>query len=370
MDEEALHRNLIRVMWGYEAIVIATCFVAGLILATSGGGSPILSLPLLLIAAAEMMRIPLAAWSTRLPFYGQILGAIVLLAIAVGSFEGLSLAFEQFVNARVIRVMEIQNELNLAKDVLDQKNKLLEDAEDVERHAEDARNKVSHDLEVLTKNQPQGMSTENGRAGLINARTVSRQVGSHLAQVRDLRSDEKSAMRKVESALKSIDEIKRNEVGPATTIYNGILNRLEIEKQSSPMHRLGATIYGVKVKDLTEDQFETVKKYAVFGLAGAFATLSMLVSIVAHTPPKGASESKLSRAFRAYLARRRKKLTIQKPVEVPGPERVVLKWVAYDFNTGRRINPDLTLGESADVKKSENSNNDHAPFVDLNNQAI
>jgi hypothetical protein len=63
---------------------------------------------------------------------------------------------------------------------------------------------------------------------------------------------------------------------------------LDDELQQSVMHQLGASLFGVRVSDLSEDRFNLLKRYAVLGLAGAFSLLSAIVSIVAAQNPRPA----------------------------------------------------------------------------------
>lgn len=365
MDQETLQRNLMRVLWGYEVIVILTCLIAGAYLAKSGGGDPFLSLPLLLIAAAEMMRIPLAAWSTRLPTFGQILGALVLLAIAVGSFEGLTLAFEQFVSNRVVTVMDKEEALTKAKDALETKRLAITSTEEELNFAKDDKEAKARKVLSLQENRPEKQGTTGRECINVRGRRCLDQkiVDNNAGEFRDYKSrlnaanlEEQRASDKVASLQKKLSELQKADITPLIAQVKEAEHDLYKQRSLSPMHRLGATIYGVKVIDLTEDQFETVKKWAIFGLAGAFATLSMLVSIVAHTAPKDQKESKLSKAIRAYLARRRKKLVIEKIVEVPGPQQIVHKWIPFDAKSGLRIKPDLTLGEHHETNSEAGSN--------------
>jgi hypothetical protein len=115
------------------------------------------------------------------------------------------------------------------------------------------------------------------------------------------------------------------------------------------MHKLAASVLGVKVADLSEGQFETVKRWGVLGLSAAFATLSAAVSLVAHAPEHTGEETKLARAIRAYIARRRKAVVrivekrveieksveVEKRVEIPGPEKTIIRWLPAAEPAGR-----------------------------------
>ena len=91
------------------------------------------------------------------------------------------------------------------------------------------------------------------------------------------------------------------------------------------MHRIAASWFGVRPADLGDRRFSTFRKWAVGGLSVSLAIMSALIAWLAFQKPRPENESKLARAIRAYLARRRKPIVrvVEKTVEVPGPERVV-----------------------------------------------
>lgn len=103
----------------FEACVISITAYTGLNMAVARGGSFAMALPLLMIAAAETLRIPLSGYAAQLSWPKQILAGLVLIAIALGSAEGLSLAFEQFVNNRVVSISQAQRSFLKAKAIVD-----------------------------------------------------------------------------------------------------------------------------------------------------------------------------------------------------------------------------------------------------------
>lgn len=113
-------RRLWIVLVMYETLVIAIVAGAGLNIAMMGGGSIAMAAPLLLISYAEALRIPLSALATRLRWGGQVLAAVALLAIAVGSAEGLAVAFEAFLQNRVVDIMRANGAVDRAQRAVDQ----------------------------------------------------------------------------------------------------------------------------------------------------------------------------------------------------------------------------------------------------------
>ena len=86
--------------------------------------------------------------------------------------------------------------------------------------------------------------------------------------------------------------------------------------EDSPVHRIAAAIFGVSASKLTFEQFSNFRFWAISGVSISLASMSALVGWLAFQEPAPKGESKLSRALRAYLARKRKPIvrTVVKPV--------------------------------------------------------
>ena len=375
-DDISARRTLKTGLWITEGAVIAITAWSGFNLATGHGGSAAMAAPLLLIAAIETMRVPLAGWSTRVGTAGRIGAALALGAIGLMSFEGLSLAFEQFVNNRVVTVSHLQHDVEKAQHSLDRivATRTTADGDISELTAEvraldDAITQLSKD-----KPSPPSLSKTNcggGRdkhnkpnptyscgADVGAAKGYQAQVDAYNERLNGLLNARKSKQGMIDTAhgkATSIDET------PAMDAVANAKQALSEELMLSPMHRLAASIYRVPVSEVTERQFNTVKNFAVFGLAGAISVITMLVSLVAHAEAKREKKpGRVANAIRAWIARKRKPLKIVRVVEVPGPEtivekrvdvpgptrdRVVFRYVPYSLETGLQIKPDGSPGE-------------------------
>lgn len=361
MTHEILQRRLMRFLWVYEAAVISACLIGGGLIALSQGGSVAMAAPLFLIAVAEMLRVPVSGLATRIGFSGRVLSGVVLIAIAVISFEGLSMIFETFLDNRTAAVLHAQRDFDRASDVLFEKQQVADKAGstlDVAKSKVAALDAGIADKERAAPTQP-GFSgkTCSGAGGRAVTCSSDRQARAdyssaqkvHIATLIDLRSQRRAAQVELDKAAAVLATV--NTTGETRAVADA-RQVLTDTKMLSPMHKLAASVLGVKVADLTEGQFETVKRYGVLGLAGAFATLSAAVSIVAHQPEHTGGESKLARAMRAYIARRRKKVvairevpvireieverTVEKIVEVP-VRQTIIRHVPIDFRNGRNL---------------------------------
>jgi hypothetical protein len=129
----------------------------------------------------------------------------------------------------------------------------------------------------------------------------------------------KAAQKAVDEAVAELDK-----AGDVTTANSDAAEAKAADiriRAESVMHRAAAAWFGVDTADLTTTQFQTFKKWALIGLAGSTATATMLAGLVIGMAERDGRGSKLTRALRAYIARRRKKLVrivetiVEKPVD-------------------------------------------------------
>jgi hypothetical protein len=326
--DDAIQRRLFIALAAYEVCVIGVTAWAGANIALTGGGSLAMAAPLLLIAAAEALRIFVAGWASRVSFFSKMLALLVLAAISVASFEGLSLAFEVFLTNRITHITTMQRDLRAAESRLaDASAKQTTTRDDVARI--DAAIK---DAVAQTPQQPSlSGKTCAGKRGPATCtgdtaaqRNYLATVKAHNAEIAQLRAERARVQQAADVAA------------PTGQLSNDVMDardRLNAELQQSPMHRLSATWFGVTVDQLSQAQFEAVRRVAIGGLAGSLAVLSMLVSVVAHAPAKSNEPSKLSRAVRAYVARRRK--AVVRVVEVPAGIKTVIRYLPVDARPKR-----------------------------------
>jgi hypothetical protein len=371
-DNDTIRRRLKGVLYTTEASVIAITAWSGYNMSTGHGGSMAMAMPLFLIAAAESVRVPLAGWATRVSTAGKVGACIALGAISIMSFEGLSMAFEQFINNRVVTVMHAAHAVEKDQRSVD--------------HISEARSLADGDLAKLTAEAGtlDGQITELSKtrppalapSTRVCMAPVKNKKGQIISQTRIPCKDDLENNKTQRDSIKNYDErlnalladrkSKQDMIAAAhgkvtaldSTAANDALlaakQTLDEELQLSPMHRLAASLYRVPISAVTEEQFNAVKNYAMFGLAGAISVLTMLVSLVAHSQARvDIKPGKVRNAIRAFIARRRKPIKVTKVVEIktpvevnaPGKETVRIKWMAYDHATGRRINLDGKLGE-------------------------
>jgi hypothetical protein len=334
---DALRRRLFVVLVGYEIAIVSVIMATGVSIALASGGTIAAAAPIIVIGLAESMRIPLAGWSVKLSAAGKMLAWLTLLAIALASFEGLALVFSIYIDNRLSNVLSAQHRLESVQHIVDQ------NASDVSAFTAEIA-ELDAESAALAKSMPQPPAGTNRvctwkgqrvtcAADAIGAATYQTAMKAYDSRLNDITAKRAASQARIDA--------KRNEKGVRQEIEKARQD-LDEELARSPMHRLAASLFGVRVSNLTEDQFGLMKRIAVIGLAGTFATLSMLVSLVVHLEPKSdARPSKLSRAFRAMIAARRKKLRrVEERVRTEFRDKFI--YVPTDPVSGRVLDPDLT----------------------------
>lgn len=345
MNDAPIRRRLWIVLCVYELLVISIVAGAGLNIALTGGGSIAMAAPLLLISCAEALRIPLSAMATRLRWGGQLLAAIALLAIAIGSAEGLAVAFEAFLQNRVVDIMRASAAVDRAQRAVDQiaAERTHDDAAIAGLASEVAQ--LDAQVASLARSMPSPPVASNCTCTWKGQRVTCSADAAAVAAYREALKayDERLAsLTGQRSALQAaVAAARAKQPSAASPEASGALlearQAFEERADQSPVWRLTAAVFGKSVSDVTPAQFAKVKAVVTATLAIGFATLSMAVSIVVHAQLRSERPSKLSRMLRAWLARRRRPIYRDVPGPVQFRDRVI--HIPVDA-LGRVLNPD------------------------------
>ena len=357
-SDDRIRRRLWIVLVLYETAVIAVVVGAGLNIALMGGGSLVLAAPLVLIACAEALRIPLSAMATRLRLSGRLLAAVALVAIAVGSAEGLAVAFEAFLQNRVTEIMHAAHDVERARQVVDKaaSDRALNDISVA--GLTDQVKQLDAEVALLAHSMPTPPAGSNRTCTWKGQRVTCAADAAAIAAYREAMKSYDARLAGLvgqRSALQvKVDAARQQTRASSPEAARALLEAKEAFEEKtgqSPVWRLTAAIFNEDVAAVTEAQFNTVKKFATGTLAITFATLSMVVSVVAHAQLRSA-ESKLARALRKMLAARRKTLRrIRETVRTEIKERVRVLYVPVSA-TGKVIDPDGKRGEPADRSRT------------------
>jgi hypothetical protein len=350
--------------FGAEAVVISTCGIAAIQIATAHGGSIWACAPILTIAAMESLRVPVAMTIPKLKWLGRVAAAALLIAITPLTFEGMALAFEQFMHQRVVEVAVAQTKVDEAEQVLENvRRDLASRATELDRLNQEVKDAEAHRVEIAQQ-QPtmQSLPQASKCNGYYKGKPVTYDCSNKdLAQkVEKTNAEARSAydqqlklasdqVTKARDALRAAEASPQpNEPIPAAELQKA-KSVLEEAKANSVMHRAAAAWFGVDGGNLSSEQFETFKKWAMYGLAAATATVTMIAGFVSNMPRRDGKPTKLDRAIRAYFARRRKKLVriVEKVKTAPGLKVLEIKYVPFDPASGRLINQDGSAGDFA-----------------------
>ena len=359
-DAVVRHRLWI-VLLAYESLVIAIVAGAGLNIALTGGGSLAMAAPLALIACAEALRIPLSAMAGRLRWPGRLLAAVALMAIAVGSAEGLAVAFEAFLQNRVTEIMHAAGAVERAQQAVD---KTADDRTHNDAAVASLTNEVKElDMQVasLAHSMPMPPPMSNRTCTWKGQRvTCSGDTAAVAAYREALKSYDArlSGLASQRAPLQAgVDAARAKQASTGSPVAaNALLQAkqaFEDKAGQSPVWRLTAAIFNEDAAAVTQAQFACVKKFATATLAITFATLSMAVSVVVHARLRSDKPGKLARAFRAMLAARRKTLRrTTETVRTEHRDRTIFIHVPVDVATGRVLDPDGRLGKTVDGGRS------------------
>jgi hypothetical protein len=338
--QDPIQRRLIAGLILYECVVITAVAMAGVSIATAGGSPVIAAVPVLVVAASEALRVPLSAWATRLTWFNRLIAIFVLGCLAIASAEGLSLAFDNLIAARTKIVREAGKRVDVARAGLATVEHTLTPVKAALASAEHEVASLDSKYATLIATPPtlpgfSGTVCRNRRGNIYGCpadaaaqKTYAATRVDYARQIDAVEAGRKSARQAVadlQAKVASIDiAVPSSNVALAE---RDLADALE----ASAMHRIAASWFAVKATDLTDAQFATFRKYAVTGLSLALASMSALVAWLAFQPARSDKPSKLSRAVRAYIARRRKPLVRLERVEVPVGTKIIYRYVPRDF---------------------------------------
>lgn len=333
MQTDKIQRNLIRALIIYEVLVISAVAYAGVTIALSGGAPIYAAVPVFMVSASEALRIPLSAWATRLSFGSRLLALIVLACLALASAEGIALSLDTLFSARIEGVSRAQRRLEMAKG----------DLAKAERIATPFKSAIAtSDREIISIDQRQtaliassptapGFSGRScGKRGngpcaidMTAQASYRKALAEHAKQISAIEAERKAARAaraNAESGLSAVDLAT-----PGSSAVAIATREVAEAAEASPVHRIAGAVFDVKAAELTPGQLSVFRKYAIGGVSVALASMSALVAWLAFQQPRPSSQSKLSRAIRAYVARKRRPVirVVEKHIPAGVKTRVV-----------------------------------------------
>jgi hypothetical protein len=347
------------------AILGATTTVAWRLVADSGDiriAGPIVAAA----AAVELVRLPLALRVPKLKL-GAAIGALTLaIGLSVLTGETLALGVDALLNARSSAVAAAETKLAEAQTSYDavkadaarrdrEHEQLVAAVATAQAHSEEIGREtvpLQANPSVSAFKTKKGWAAPGTGAANAAANANAKAQADHAARATAAETALASA-RDTLAALKPVD-VKAEETG-----LTAAKQAVERERAANPMSRLAASIYRVSTSDLRDEDYQAVRRFVTLSLAGLMAGGTLAAGLISALPERGSRPGRVANAIRLWVARKRK--SVVRVVEIPGPERIVevdkilrvpgpetikIKWMAYDVATGRRVKPDGSLGDA------------------------
>lgn len=167
--------------------------------------------------------------------------------------------------------------------------------------------------------------------------TASGNKATQIAHAAEL----KNASDQVAEAEKRLAEAQSVKIGDKATTkaVDAAKQKVADARAMNPMFRVAAAWQKIPVQDLSSEQFEQVKHWAVVALAFAVAFTTTLAAVISSMPERGKG-GKLSRMIRARLAAKSKTLRrINERVVTEVKQQTKLVYVPVDVATGKILDP-------------------------------
>jgi hypothetical protein len=335
---------------GAEIAVISTLAVSSWHIAFAGDGARdwLAAAPLATVAALESLRLPLAFRLPRMRMSGFAGGVVMLAGLSVITGEAASLAFENLIFQRTRPAAEAERDL--AKAEID-RAALVETAQvrsaEIARLEADVETARMHRTEIDKPPElqaPPPGRTCAGRRGSWNcgAGPQTEAVRANAAAQKAHADELKDASIAVKAAQAELAAVMAPPDMRAADARVAEAKRLLADaRAANPMFRVAAAWQQTPVKDLTSEQFESVKHYAVIALASATAVATALAAVISALPDRASRPGKLTLALRRMIAARRKTLRrLEETVRVEYRDRVRILHVPVDPQSGRVLDPD------------------------------
>jgi hypothetical protein len=344
---------------GAEIVVVSSLAVASYNIAFAGkdGLNWMCAAPLATILALETLRIPTAL---NLITAGPITIAMslaLILGLSLITMEGASVSFETLIFERTRPVIEAERDLEkimigqktidaIASDRADKIARLTADLQEARKHREDIGNQRPELTKVggsQTCYRTAGKGKHAQRVAYDCTPPAQLETAKGNRSAQDAYGAElASATDQVVTAEKRLAEVENAKVDTHITdeVRDEAKRKVAEQRAMNPMYRVAASWMKVPVQELTSEQFETVKHWAVLILSAAAAFVTSMIAIISSMPERGQSNSKLVRAIRARLAAKRKTLRrFKERVITEVKKEVKLVYVPVDATTGKVLDP-------------------------------
>ena len=312
------------------------------------------AVPMVALAVAELGRVPLASVIYHKHKFMQGIAILGIVALGYLAVENWTFGFERIVDLRLKPVNSASRELSRAEADL---SAMVDQRKDETTSSGQKRNELrrgidQRDTSIAELTAQLSKEAEVHQRNLEGIREACRIIRDkcmvprsqaeddrYAAQVSGLSAElgrQREERKRLQSQIDDLVSTDASDVGAldqkistAASFVNEARQALRRAADGNQIYRLAASWYGVSTSNVTAEQFATARwVFATFSavavaLAGSISALVYYAGCYVPGSPSllGGLIAKLTRARRAYYARRRRPLK----VEVPGLERVIYK---------------------------------------------
>jgi hypothetical protein len=313
--------------------------------------------PLLTVMALEALRIPTALNLIKSGPVTIFMSLALILGLSVITMEAASIGFENLIFERTRPVVEAEAALEkvmigqrtINKDAKDREaeiSRLSAEADAARAHRKDLGDQKP-ELQVVQPDKTCWHTVGKGK----HARQVSYICNSQSQNdtARANKEAQEAHAAELKTATEQVTDVEKRLAAaeaskPDTHAVTEAREQAECKvadaRAMNPMYRVAAAWQKVPVQQLTPEQFEYVKHWAVIALATAVAFSTSMVAVISSMPERGQSNGKLARAIRGWLAARRKTLRrVTGVVRTEFKDRTKVVYVPVDVATGKVLDP-------------------------------
>jgi len=340
---------------GAEAVVITMLAISSYNVAFGGrdGINWMAGAPIIAVVALECLRIPTALNLVKAGVFTMLMSFALIAGLSVITMEAASIGFENLIFERTRPVVEAERDLEKvmilqrtidkdAKDRADKIERLTADLASARQHREDIGNQKP-DLQAVAPDRICSGIVGTGKhahwAKYICNSEAQNNTSKGNREAQEAHAAElKEATDKVANAEQMLTEAENAKVDThlTTEAREEAQRKVAEARAMNPMYRVAAAWQKVPVQQLTSEEFEHVKHWAVIALSAAVAFSTSLVAVISSMPERGQSNGKLARAIRAWLAARRKTLRrVTGVVRTEFKDRTKVVYVPVDVATGK-----------------------------------
>ena len=329
------------------AVLSATATVAwGLV---AGAGNPFVWGPMVVaLTAVELTRLPLIMRAPKLSLAGACCALVLAGGVSLLTMETLILGTESVLTARASGVTAAETVLSQATTAFDaakatearregERAKLAGVVNEAQRHAEEIGREP-----VALQNNTAVSAYRRGKSWIAPGTSAANTVAAANAKAQAEHAARSAAAEaSLAAARAAAAALPPIEITSAEAAVVAARQSVERERAASPMHRLGAALFRTDTANLKAEDYEWLRRTVAVSVGAILAFATLAAGLVSELPDRGERRpSKLSRALRAWLARRRRPIYRDVPGPVQFRDRTIFKYVATDPVSGRVLDPD------------------------------